>query len=99
CTTIITLFPYTTLFRSTTVSFTILSFDTQANIGILQVYAFLTAAAVSPELSKYPKLMLITSTFLSTASKIPVAIIDVGAKPLSRSEERRVGKECREQVT
>ena len=37
------------------------------------------------DLSKYPKLMLITSTFLSTASKIPLAIIEVGANPLSLS--------------
>ena len=69
----------------TTVSSTVLSFETHANIGILQAYALLTASAVKPDLSKYPKLMLITSTFLSTASKIPLAIIDVGANPLSFS--------------
>src|SRR3712207_9297314 len=83
-----TLFPYTTLFRSD-----IFLFSNLTNVGAIEVNAFQSIADVVVQKSIREGFGLVVAEALWKAR--PMVASRVGGIPMQRSEERRVGKECR----
>src|SRR3712207_9333181 len=91
-----TLFPYTTLFRSWSIAVTLLvSVGARIDGGAVSPLYTLVFITLGYSAAAYPPYGVAAMGSVMTACHVLVVSLPDPTSPALRSEERRVGKECR----